>query len=157
MKKSFQLVALPHEQFASMFAKSDAELKAIGARRLVVDTSPGFPCRVSLTDAAVGETVLLLSFAHHDVDSPYRASGPIFVRERARTAEPGVDDIPTMFRHRQLSIRGYDAASTLIAAEVFQGNELEVVIRRLFDDANVAYQHIHNAGPGCFNCSVKRA
>src|SRR5918996_6612343 len=109
MNTSFQLVALPAERFAPLFRKRDAELEAIGARRMVVHEKPGFPCRVSLADAEVGETVLFLPFTHHDVSSPYRAAGPIFIRSGAATASPSAGEIPAMFRHRLLSIRAYDA------------------------------------------------
>jgi hypothetical protein len=157
MNTSFQLIALPYGQFASFFVKGDTELQAMGARRMIVDAKPGYPCRVSLADAEVGETVLLLPFTHHDVSSPYRASGPIFVRRGAKTANPEVNEIPVMFRHRILSIRGYDPAAMMIAAEVVNGNELEEAIQRLLANERITYLHIHNAGPGCYNCMVKRA
>ena len=88
----FQVVALPSDRFSSLIGADEEVLRSHGARRLVVDQFPGYPCRVSFTDASVGETVLLLSYAHHDVDSPYRASGPIFVREQGTTARPGRRD-----------------------------------------------------------------
>jgi len=154
---SFQLIALPSEQFGSLFSQSDAELQAIGVRRVIADEKPGFPCRVSLADAEVGETVLLLPFTHHDVSSPYRASGPIFVRSGVRTSSPAVGEIPAMFRHRLLSIRAYDASAMMVRAEVVNGSELEDAIRRLFADQSVSYLHIHNAKPGCYNCRVVRA
>jgi len=156
MNDSFQLVALPFDQFSSLFSKGDDELQTIGARRMVVDGKPGFPCRVSLADAEVGETVLLLPFTHHNVSSPYRASGPIFVRSGARTANPAAGEIPVMFRHRQLSVRAYDKAAMMVGAEVVMGNELEEVIRRLFANESVSYLHVHNAKPGCYNCRVVR-
>ncbi len=157
MKNPFRFVALPAEQFAPLFDQSDAELQAAGARRLLVDEKPGFPCRVSLVDAEVGETVLLLPFTHHDVPTPYRASGPIFVRREARTAQPSVDEVPVMFRHRLLSIRAYDRAAMLVGAQVLPGAELEAAIQQLFANGTASYLHIHNAGPGCYNCSVVRA
>jgi hypothetical protein len=157
MNGSFQFIALPSEQFESLFGQSDAELHAIGARRIIVDEKPGFPCRVSLADAEVGETVLLLPFTYHNVSSPYRASGPIFIRRGAKTAKPAVGEIPIMFRHRLLSIRAYDAAAMMIAAEVAEGSELDEAIRRLFANENASYLHIHNAKPGCYNCCVVRA
>lgn len=123
---------------------------------MIVDEKPGYPCRVSLADAEVGETVLLVPFTHHDVSSPYRASGPIFVREGATTANPRAGEIPTMFRHRLLSIRGYDADAMMVSAEVVDGTDLEDNIRRLFADETVEYLHIHNARPGCYNCRVVR-
>jgi hypothetical protein len=156
MSTSFRLLALPSERFAPLFHQSDAELEAVGARRMIVDEKPGFPCRVSLADAEFGETVLLVQFTHHDVSSPYRASGPIFVREGATMANPGADEIPTMFRHRLLSIRGYNADAMMVSAEVVDGTDLEENIRRLFGDENVDYLHIHNARPGCYNCRVVR-
>jgi len=151
------MIALSSEQFAGLFRRSDAELAAMGARRVVVDEKPGYPCRVSLVDAEVGETVLLVPFTHHDVSSPYRASGPIFVRSGARTASLAADEIPAMLRHRLLSIRGYDAAAMMVSAEVVKGSDLEGAIRRLFANDSVSYLHIHNAGPGCYNCRVVRA
>ena len=153
----FQLVALPAEKFRPLFSLSDEALQNQGARRMVADENPGYPCRVSLVDAEVGERVLLLPFAHHDVDSPYRASGPIFVREAARTAKPEVNEIPQMLLRRLLSVRAYDAKATLVGADVVEGSALEDSIRRYFGDGKIQYLHLHNARPGCYNCRVDRA
>ena len=157
MTTAFQFIALPSEQFASHFNLSDPDLEALGGRRIVVDQKPGVPCRVSLVDAEVGETALELSFTHHDVSSPYRASGPIFVRSGARTASPAMGEVPGMFRHRVLSIRAYDRAAMMVGAEVMKGTDIEAAIRRFFADTKVSYLHVHNAGPGCYNCRVARA
>ena len=157
MNTPFRLIALPSEQFAALFEQSESGLETKGARRMTVDAKPGYPCRVSLADAEVGETVLLMPFTHHDVSSPYRASGPIFVREGVPTATPRAGEIPTMFRHRLLSIRGYDASAMMLSAEVVNGSELEESIRHAFENEAVSYLHIHNARPGCYNCRVERA
>jgi len=153
----FQLIALPFERFGSLVTQSDEELQTIGARRMAVDKKPGYPCRVSLVDGDPGEEVLLLPFTHHDVDSPYRASGPIFVRVNAKTVKLEVDEIPTMLRSRLLSVRAYDAASMMVAADIVSGSELEENIWQLLGDKRVEYLHIHNARPGCYNCRVERA
>lgn len=157
MMDSFRFIALAAERFAPLFGKGDAELEEIGARRIVVDEKPGFPCRVSLEDAEVGATVILTPFVHHDEPSPYRASGPIFVRSGARPATPAPGEVPAMLRHRRLSLRAYDAAGMMIGAEVVNGEGIEAPIRRLFADDVVRYLHVHNAGPGCYNCRVERA
>jgi hypothetical protein len=154
---TFRLVALPGERFEPLRSLDDAELGARGVRRMRADEKPGFPCRVSLVDAEVGEEVWLMPFTHHDVESPYRSSGPIFVRVNATTAHPGVNEVPEMIRTRLLSIRAYDAEGTLIASEVAQGRELEAHIERAFSDPRVDCLHLHNARPGCFNCRVERA
>ena len=154
---SFQLRALAAEQFRHLSGRTDHELAALGVRRMVADEKPGYPCRVSLCDAEVGEIVYLLSYVHHDVASPYRAAGPIFVREAATTARPEPNEIPAMFRHRLLSVRCYDDAALLVAADVVQGAALEEAILRLLGNPMAGYLHIHNAKPGCFNCRVDRA
>lgn len=154
---SFQLIALPAERFVHLASSSAEELARLGVHRMVAAEKPGYPCRVSLADAEVGETVYLLTYTHHDVESPYRSAGPIFVRAGAETAAPRVNEIPLMFRHRLLSIRGYDEQALMVGAEVVDGKVLEEAIERLFDDSKVSYLHIHNAKPGCFNCRVVRA
>ena len=157
MSPTFQFVALPFAPFAPYFDADDAELHAVGARRMVVEEKPGTPCRVSLEDAEIGETVILVPFTHHDVASPYRASGPIFVRRGARRAMPAPGEVPLLLRHRLLSIRGYDAAGMMVAAEVVPGSELEPVLYRMLSQETVDYLHVHNAKPGCFACRVERA
>jgi len=156
MRDAFQIRALPSERFAPLADMTDAELAAIGARRVVVDGQPGYPCRVSLVDAEPGEMVLLVPFVHHDVDSPYRAGGPIFVRPGAAMAAPAAGEVPSLLRHRLLSVRAYDAGAMMRDAAVVQGRDLEVAIERLFARDEVRYLHVHNAGPGCYNCRVVR-
>jgi hypothetical protein len=153
----FQIIALPREQFSPFFDLDDATLEAMDARRVVVDEQPGFPCRVSLEDAEVGETVLLLPVTYHDVRSPYRATGPIYVRRDAETARLAVNEIPYMLTHRLLSVRGYDREGILLDAAVVNGAELEATIRGMFAAPAAEYLHIHNARPGCYDCRVVRA
>lgn len=129
----------------------------MGAKRYVADRNPGFPCRVSLQDAAPGERLLLIPFTHQSADSPYRASGPIFIREAARQASLSVSDVPEQLRVRLLSVRAYDADALMVDADVVDGRELESVVERLFDDPRVQYLHVHFARPGCYACRIDRA
>ena len=157
MPTSFQITALPIEKFHSLLNQNDVELQTSGARRMVADKRPGFPCRVSLVDAEPGEEVLLIPFTHHDVSTPYRGNGPIFVRVNAETARLGVNEVPTMIRSRLLSIRGYDSAGMMLISDVVEGRDLEEHLDRFFADPSVEYIHVHNARPGCYNCRVDRA
>ncbi len=156
MRLDFQCVALPIETFSHLFSMNNAELESHGARRMNVDSHPGYPCRVSLMDAPVSERVILTPFRHHDVISPYQSEGPIFVRENAQTAKPDVNEIPAMFYHRLLSVRAYDEVAMMKNARVVEGRALEETIKDLFTSRSISYLHIHNAGPGCFNCLVQR-
>jgi hypothetical protein len=157
MRTDFQFVALPIGHFTHLFSMNDSELASLDARRMTVDEHPGFPCRVSLIDAPLGERVILTHFQHHAANSPYQAAGPIFVRETAQTTKPEVNEIPAMFNHRLLSVRAYDEAALMKGARVVKGTALEDTIREFFTDEAISYLQIHNAAPGCFDCTVQRA
>lgn len=154
---TFRILALPAEPFAPLAALSDPALAERDIRRITVDESPGTPCRVSLTDAAVGETVYLLPWGHLVVASPYRASGPIFVREAAVMADPGPGEVPDMIRRRLLSVRAYDDAGMMVAGEVLEGRDVATHLRALFADARVREAHLHFARQGCFGARAVRA
>lgn len=151
---TFRFTGISPEPFAPLFALSDSELAARGMTRVTADSTPGFPCRVSLEDAEVGEALILLPFDHQPAHSPYKASGPIFVRENARRAYDGAA-LPEVLRGRLLSLRGYDAKDCIVVADVVDGADAEATLARIF--AEVAYVHIHNAKRGCYSCRVERA
>lgn len=153
---SFRLVALPHEPFQALFALPADALARRHAVRMTADCRPGYPCRVSLQDAAPGEEVLLLPYEHLAEASPYRSAGPIFVRRGAvrRMPEPG--EIPDAVSRRRMSLRAYDAAHRMIAADLRDGDAVGEGIEQAFADRRVAYIHLHHALPGCFACRVER-
>jgi hypothetical protein len=153
---NFKIMALSYNQFADLFLLSRLELKKIGAVKMIVDKTPGFPCRVSLQDATIGEEVLLLPFQHHKTTSAYQSTGPIFVRKNAIEATLGLNEIPTMLLHRLLSLRCYNKEGIMIHATVVEGEVLSETLQELFTDNKIAYVHIHNAKPGCYNCIAER-
>ena len=153
----FQLQGLPEAPFERLFALGDDELARIHARRVVATESPGYPCRVSLADAEPGEELLLLPYEHQPAASPYRASGPIFVRRGARQRVLPVNEVPDYVSRRLMSLRAYDAGHLIVEAEVCEGRDAADAIRRAFGDPQVAYIHLHNARRGCFSCRVRRA
>jgi hypothetical protein len=157
MSSSFKFVALPAELFTHIHTLSDSELKAMGAYKVVADEAASFPCRVSLTDAEVGETLISLNYVHHVVETPYRSSGPIFVRPGAETARPEVGAVPVMFNHRLLSLRSYSSSGIMVDSTVIQGKEIRQAIENFFSNQSVDYIDVHNARPGCYNCRVVRA
>jgi hypothetical protein len=154
---SFQIHALPADKFQHLFSLSDEELAATPAERRTAHIKPGYPCRVSLEDAEVGEEVILLHYQHQPVDTAYRSSHAIFVRANAQEARPGIDEIPESLAIRLLSVRGFSAAHQMVAADVVHGRELRDAINQLFENEDVSYLHIHNAKPGCFAARVTRA
>jgi hypothetical protein len=153
---SFQIHALPAAVFEPLFALSDRELAQVRARRMIVDAKPGYPCRVSLAEADIGETVMLLNFEHQPGDSPYRSSHAIFVREQAEQAFPDVGSVPDVLVTRLISIRAFDDGHDMVAADVVDGSSLIQAIPALLQDPEVAYLHLHNAKRGCFSARVTR-
>jgi hypothetical protein len=150
----FQISALHRNDFEDLFSLDDEALALRGAKRYVADKTPGFPCRVSLEDALPGERVILIPFCHQPACSPYKATGPIFIREESATASVPPGAVPEMLRSRLLSIRGYDANHLMIEADLVEGRELESFLTRMFERGAVSYAHIHFARPGCFACRV---
>jgi len=153
---SFGISGLSAAPFVSLYGRDDAELAALGVRPYVADARPGFPCRITLEDAAPGERVLLLNYLHQPADSPYRSAHAIFVREGATHSARFVDTVPPALRTRMLSVRAFDAAGMLTDADLVDGAQLETLIDRLFADDRAVHLHVHYAKRGCYAARIDR-
>lgn len=148
---TYQIQPLPLAPFTPLFALDDDGLAAVGARRWVADAPGRAPCRVSLVDAEAGDRLILLHHAHlTDPASPYRAGGPIFVRETAAEATPARCEVPPMLSRRPLSIRIYDTRNMMIEGEVIDGGDLDARLTHWFAHRHTAQVHIHFAPRGCY-------
>ena len=154
---NFQITGLPLSQFAPLFSLTDQELAAREAVRVVSDGRSGYPCRVSLQDAKIGESLILLNYEHLAVASPYRSRHAIYVREAATDAVLDVNEVPALFRSRLLSLRAFDSKGMMKAADVVPGTALENLIEEMFANDQTAYLHVHYAKPGCYAARVDRA
>jgi hypothetical protein len=140
-------------QFQSLFTMDAAALAARSAVRVTAE--PGSPCRITLEDAEPGESLLLLCFEHQRAASPYRSSGPIFLREIAvKTYESDVP--PPVFRSRTLSLRAYDAAGMMLEAELVEGRDAPAACARLLAPPEIVYLHAHYATRGCYAARIER-
>jgi hypothetical protein len=153
---NFQIKPLQAAEFAHLFELNDEELVAQHACRQIVTAKPGTPCRVSMEDVDVGETVILVNYKHQPRESPYQASHAVFVRENARQATLAVNEVPEVIRSRLISLRFFDRLHMMIDAEVVKGDKVAEEITKAFENDKVAYAHLHNAKPGCFAASVHR-
>ncbi|HET6942166.1 MAG TPA: DUF1203 domain-containing protein [Sphingomicrobium sp.] len=154
--QTYRVKGLDPVPFRPLFSLSDEELESRGIVRMTV-SSPTFPCRVSLTDRALGETVLLLNHVSHDVANPYRATHAIFVTEGEEEAAEYVDEIPPVFEKRVLSLRGFDADGMMADAILTPPGEADAGIRKLFANPEIQTIHAHNATRGCFSAKIERA
>ena len=153
----FQIFALDIEQFSHLFGQDQESLAKQGVQRRIVDSSPGYPCRVSLQDAEVGENVLLMNYEHQPAATPFQSSHAIFVRESASQTMLDTNEVPKMFRHRLLSVRAFDASGMMIDADVVDGEHLESLIERMLANVSTDYLHVHNAKLGCYVGLVERS
>lgn len=152
---AFRIRGLPAEDFAHWFALGDAELAARQALRRRVDAPFAYPCRISLTDAAVGDEVLLINHEHLAVASPYRSRHAIYIRAGEQTCD-AIDAVPDMLRRRLLSLRAFDAAGLMTGCDVVDGRDLEAGIAALFAEPQAEYLHAHFARPGCYAARIER-
>jgi hypothetical protein len=151
----FRITGLDPAPFRTLHALSDAELAEQGVQRMPVKEKFAAPCRISLDDAEIGESVLLLGHAHQPARTPYRQQGPIFVREsEQRFDRTGV--IPPALARRTLSLRGFSAEHMMIEADLTEGDGAAALIERFFANPEVAYIHAHYARRGCFAALIQR-
>lgn len=153
---TYRIEGLPHGRFEYVIGLSDDALARRGARRVTATSKPGFPCRISLEDAEVGERMILLNFASHDVPTPFRTTYGIYIREKPAVAPHFVDRIPPVFERRTLGLRGFDADGMLRGALLALPGEADSRIRELFEQPEIAAIHAHNAAHGCFLATVER-
>ncbi len=153
---SFRITGLPSSKFADLFSLSDEALRARRAVRRVADASLSYPCRVSLTDAELGEEVVLVNYEHQDADTPYRSSHAIYVRKGEETYD-AVDAVPDQLRRRMLSLRAFDETGMIVGADLVDGRALEGSIAKLLADERAAYLHAHFAKFGCYAARIERA
>ena len=154
---SFQISALQPDLFNGLFNLDPLSLAAREMTVSIADGTQSHPCRISLIDAKVGEEVLLLPYQHQSASTPYRSSGPIFVRRGAVQACLEPNTLPEGMFNRLMSLRAYNASHRIVLAEVCEGDDIARWLHRAFEDASVAYIHMHFARYGCYFCRADRA
>ena len=152
---AYRIEGLAPEAFESLFSMTDGELAARNAVRVTADAGGGYPCRVSLEDAAPGEELVLLNHVSNDVPTPFRTAYAIYVRKGAEAAAY-VDETPDYLGKRTLSLRGFDEAGMLKDASLAMPGEADTKVRALFERAEIATIHAHSATYGCFLARIER-
>jgi uncharacterized protein DUF1203 len=152
---AYRIEGLSPEAFESLFSMLDGELATRNAVRVTADEAGGYPCRVSLRDAAPGDELVLVNHVSHDVPTPFRTAYAIYVRKGAEAAA-FEDEAPAYLDKRTLGLRGFDEAGMLKGALLAMPGEADARIRELFGRPEVAIIHAHNAAYGCFLARIER-
>ncbi|AMO73379.1 DUF1203 domain-containing protein [Sphingorhabdus sp. M41] len=153
---TYQITGLSPELAKPFQDATTEELSALAAVRMTATSKPGFPCRISLEDAEVGEEVILFHHMSHDVDSPYQSAYAIFVRIGLTAAARFTDAVPPVFEGRILGMRAFGKDAMLKTASLALPGDADRTIRQLFELAEIAYIDVHNAAHGCFAARVER-
>lgn len=153
---TYKISGLEPSQFRHLVGLSDEELAHHNALRVTADKYRGFPCRVTLEDARVGEALILLHHVSHDVATPYRSAYAIYVRENCDQAAIYEDRTPPVFEGGPLGLRGFGGDGNLKNALLALPGEADEKIRALLADPAIAYIDAHNAAHGCFAARVAR-
>lgn len=153
---AFIISGLKSDEFKTLNGLSEEQLAERNVVVYVANEKPGFPCRVTLDDAEVGERVFLLNYAYQPHDTPYKASHAVFVRENAVDAAPYVNDVPVSLSSRLLSLRGFDANHMMVEADIAQGDDTKAMLETFFENPEVSYIQMHYARRGCFAAVAHR-
>ncbi len=154
---TFRIRGLSPDPFLPLFGLGDEALQARQIHRFLAEEPRSAPCRITLEDARPGESLLLLSYEHQGGPSPFRASGPIFVREAARTAFDHIGRVPAALSTRLLSLRAYDREAMMVKGEVASGADLAERLQAWLASTEVQTVHIHYASRGCYAARADRA
>jgi hypothetical protein len=153
---NFRIAGLTPTRFSHLFSLSERELACHNVIRYAVDQDNAFPCRITLQDAAIGDSVLLTNYEHQPAKSAYQSRHAIYVNEAATAAGVYVNEIPAQMQRRLLSIRAFDATDAIIDADVIDGSDANTLIKRFLSAQETAYLHVHFARRGCFAARVDR-
>jgi len=130
---------------------------ATGLEFSVANSVPGFPCRITLEDAPLGEEVALLNYRHQEALTPYHQQGPVFIRTGAAKAAHFENCVPPALKIRTLSVRAFSQSGHILDADLTEGPGLPGLIARFWENPDVAYAHAHYAKRGCYAARITRA
>lgn len=153
----FEITGLPVEEFSHLFGLTDDELEQHGVKRYTCDEAPGFPDRIEMRDAEIGERLLLLNHTSMEKNSPYRATHAIFVLENAQGTYHAKNEIPEVMHRRLLSLRGFDQDGMIVDAALAKGDDIKSEVLKLLSNNSIVHVDAHNAIRGCFSGRITRA
>jgi hypothetical protein len=124
-------------------------------RRVTVDEA-GAPCRHCLRPAAAGDELLLFTYQPFTGSGPYAVPSPVYLHARDCERYATRGELPELVRTGLRAVRSYDADHDLVDGDVAEGDDLEPLVNRLFEDPRATYLHVHSATAGCFTCRIDR-
>lgn len=154
---AYTIRGLNSSAFTHLFGQDENYLARHLARRMRADKNSGFPDRIALRDVPEGEYAILINHAYQPAETPYFGRHAIFIHEGCTSQGVYQDEVPPYLTTRLLSLRAFNTAHMIIAAEVTPGSEAEGVIFQMLRQPETAYIHVHSARFGCYLCVIERS
>ncbi|WP_406016117.1 DUF1203 domain-containing protein [Streptomyces sp. NBC_00984] len=139
------------------------------AREPVTDPEGGAPLRCCLRHSEAGERIVLVSYAPlrrwaaetGARPGPYDECGPVFVHAEecdGPTAGPGY---PVELHGARRVLRAYDAQGHILGGRLVEipkarATEVDLALREVFSDPEVALVHVRAVEFGCFMVEIRR-
>jgi hypothetical protein len=150
---SFRIVPVPTE--IADAARRAVNAGAVDHALITVDEPGSAPCRHCLQWAQPGERVILFPYAAIPPGQPYSETGPIFVHANECQRYSATNEYPADFRNGRV-FRAYDSNYNIIDAQIVNGNDPEIAIESLFQNADTAFVDVRSVTRGCFTFRVQR-
>ncbi len=128
--------------------------------RIFINVSPdGTPLRCCLREAAVGESVALLSWRPltEAPNTSYAEVGPIFIHADSCAGYPDNACYPEAFRARKQVLRSYAGDGDLLECFAAAGADADRAITELLTDTRAVVVHSRNPLAGCYMFAARRA
>ena len=144
---------------AARFRATQTDDRGNALRRMTATDDSGFPCRVCLRCAEVGEEVLLGSY---DLPRPrgiYWTPSPVFIHAEACVPYVADGALPEIVRRNTIvSVRAYDAQDMVLydLGRIGCGSDIDDALATALDDPRTVFVNIHTARPGCMLCRVEK-
>lgn len=153
---NFQINALSETAFLALFKMNKTERVKHNIVKQIVTQANSTPCRISLKDAKIGDTVLLINYQHLAAATPFQASHAIYITAGATQAFSEKNTVPEMLQSRMISLRAFDRGHMMVQADIAQGQQIAEKIGQMLADNGVDYLHLHYAKQGCFAAKVSK-
>lgn len=153
---AFVIRGIDPSPYADLWSATDDALARHQAKRVTVAAFPGYPDRIGLDDAPLGEEVLLVNHEHLPVETPYRSRYAVYLRRGLQEPAEYRDQVPPALARRTLSVRAFSREDEAIDARIVEGSALAPVLEDMLNQPLAAYIHIHYAAFGCFAARADR-
>jgi hypothetical protein len=165
MNGDYEIRAIPSDVLRQLRLRDDAGQ----TREEIHDTEGGAPLRCCLRRSVPGERLLLVSYAPlrrwaaetGARPGAYDECGPVFIHARECAGPAGDGGPPVALHGAHRVLRAYGEHGRILGGTLVESNgsdwdELDVPLRKVLGDQEVAVVHVRAVEYGCFLMEARR-